>query len=198
MTEGSKINGAAAGLGRTLRDATFVHSAVLSPALVGAMLPSSRWLAHSMARSARGAHLLVDLGAGTGAITAALVEHHPGVPLVAVEMQARLASLLARRFPQVDVRHAAAHDVLDSLHDAPADTVLVSSLPFRSLPEPWRQRSMAAIEAFLNADSTRRLVQYTYQPRAPFAPLSNGLRWHREHMVWRNAPPAAIWTLQRH
>ena len=54
-----------------------------------------------------------------------------------------------------------------------------------------------AIESFLLADPQRRLVQYTYQPRAPFEPGANGLRWKHVATVWRNAPPAGVWTLQR-
>jgi phospholipid N-methyltransferase len=53
-----------------------------------------------------------------------------------------------------------------------------------------------AIEHFLLAGAHRRLVQYTYQPRVPFD-LQGGdrLRWQRGRVVWRNAPPAWVWTL---
>ena len=74
--------------------------------------------------------------------------------------------------------------------------VLVSSLPFRSLPPPWHQRTRAAIERFLLADPRRRLVQYTYQPRAPFetSPASP-LVWRCRRTVWHNLPPAWVWEL---
>lgn len=182
-----------------MRSAAFVMVAAANPALVGAVWPSSRWLADAMAKAARGARLLVDLGAGTGAITAALLDRHPGVPVIAVELQAALAELLARRFPQVQVQCAGAHEALDALHaDAPPDTVLVSSLPFRSLPAPWRQCSIDAITAFLTAEPRRRLVQYTYRLRAPFGlPADSVLHWTRVGRVWRNAPPAGLWSLQR-
>ena len=41
----------------------------------------------------------------------------------------------------------------------------------------------------------RKLVQFTYQPRAPFA-APRELRWHRRAVVWRNTPPAGVWELQ--
>ena len=173
--------------------------ALANPALVGAVCPSSRWLAAAMADAAHGARLLVELGAGTGAITEALVAHHPAVPLVAVELQRGLASLLQQRFAHVEVRRAGAHEVLAALNGhAPPQTVLVSSLPFQSLPTPWRERTIEAIASFLRTDATRRLVQYTYRLKAPFElPPGSDLRWTRVGRVWRNTPPASLWSLQR-
>lgn len=179
-----------------MRAAAFFMIAFARPSTVGAILPSSRHLANAMAKAAAGAERLVELGAGTGAITQALCHEHPAVPTLAVEMEPRLAHHLRRRFPAVEVRASAAHEVLLELHDGPRATVLVSSLPFRSLPAHWRQRSSLAIEHFLLAHPARRLVQYTYQPRAPFD-LQHGreLRWRRVGVVWRNAPPAWVWEL---
>lgn len=172
--------------------------ALTNPSLVGAVVPSSRRLGEAMAAAADGAELLIDLGAGTGAITSALRDRYPSVALVAVEMQAGLAQHLRERLDGVDVRCASADAALDALADAPARTVVVSSLPFRSLPDPWRERSARAVETFLLADPQRRLVQYTYQPRAPFEPRAGlPLRWRHVATVWRNAPPAGVWTLQR-
>jgi phospholipid N-methyltransferase len=73
---------------------------------------------------------------------------------------------------------------------------VVSSLPFRSLPPRWSEPTRMAIEHFLLAGAHRRLVQYTYQPRVPFD-LRGGdrLHWQRGRVVWRNAPPAWVWTL---
>jgi phosphatidylethanolamine/phosphatidyl-N-methylethanolamine N-methyltransferase len=179
-----------------MRAAAFVMVAFARPSTMGAVLPSSRHLAQAMAQAAQGAQRLVELGAGTGAITQALCDAHPTIPMLAVEMEPLLAGHLARRFPQVAVHTAAAHEVLRGLADGPAATVLVSSLPFRSLPLRWRLRSSQAIESFLLQDPAHRLVQYTYQPRAPFD-LQHGdrLQWRKLALVWRNAPPAWVWEL---
>lgn len=180
-----------------MRAAAFVMIAFARPSTVGAILPSSRHLAEAMAATAAGAQQLIELGAGTGAITEALCRRHPGVPTWAVEVEPRLAEHLRQRFPAVQVHDAPAHEVLQAAEStAPPRTVLVSSLPFRSLPAHWRGRSSAAIERFLLADPTRRLVQYTYQPRAPFdLQHAKALRWRRVSVVWRNAPPAWVWEL---
>ncbi len=92
---------------------------------------------------------------------------------------------------------APAHEVLAEQHDqAPAETVLVSSLPFRSLPEPLRATTLAALLGFIESHPARRLVQYTYQPRAPFElPRGSSLSWSLREVVWRNLPPAGVWVL---
>jgi phospholipid N-methyltransferase len=184
-----------------LEPTLFLRHALRRPATVGAFLPSSRHLARAMSAQTRGAQLLVELGAGTGAVTLALRHLHPHVPLVAVEAQPHLAQHLREQFHGIDVRTQWAHEVLDELTVAPAHTVLVSSLPFRSLPAAVRERTVRALCRFLAADPARRLVQYTYQPRVPFdLPLrlddSRALHWRRVRTVWRNAPPAGVWVLQ--
>jgi phosphatidylethanolamine/phosphatidyl-N-methylethanolamine N-methyltransferase len=177
------------------RSTAFIAAAVAQPNTVGAILPSSRHLADAMARAAVGAQRLIELGAGTGAITEALCEQHPDVPTLAVEMQSELADHLRERFPRIEVRAAAAHEVLRDM-SRPGRTALVSSLPFRSLPTRLRLRSSLAIERFLMAHPARRLVQYTYLPRVPFdLRLGSSLRWRRLEAVWRNVPPAWVWEL---
>jgi phospholipid N-methyltransferase len=170
--------------------------AVARPSTVGAIMPSSRHLADAMARAAQGAARLVELGAGTGAITAALREQHPGVPTLAVELDRRLADQLEDRFPGISVCAAPAHAVLAALPDSAAPVALVSSLPFRSLPLRLRLRSSLAIERFLLGRPQHRLVQYTYLPQVPFDLRNAGLRWRRIEWIWRNVPPACVWELR--
>ena len=179
--------------------AAFLMLALGRPARIGALAPSSRHLAHAMAEEAGYASCLVELGAGTGAITEALHDCWPRTPLLAVEMEPALADRLQGRWEGVEVRCGVAHEVLS--HEAPRlpqATVVVSSLPFRSLPEPLREQSIRSLCGFVEAHPTRRLVQYTYQPRAPFdLPEGSSLHWERRQRVWRNLPPADVWVLQR-
>ena len=182
----------------TMSLAAFMAVALTRPSLVGAVAPSSRHLARAMAAQLGPADALIELGAGTGAVTEALHAAAPGVPLLAVELQEDLATSLQRRLPAVEVACAPAHEVLAARRDgAPAATVLVSSLPFRSLPEGLRRCTQAALIDFVADHPARRLVQYTYQPRAPFElPSDSALRWTLREVVWRNLPPAGVWVLQ--
>ena len=166
-----------------------------TPGLTGAVMPSSRRLAYALAGASGHVSHVVELGAGTGVVTQALRERLPQATLVAVEIQPQLAQTLRSRFVGLDVREQAAHEVLTQLrYGAPA--AVVSSLPFRSLPQSLRAATQASIESFLRQTPGSRLVQFTYQPRAPFE-ASADFEWHRACVVWRNAPPAGVWVLQR-
>lgn len=173
-----------------------ILSMLRDPARTGALLPSSRGLARAMAAAAGDAERIVELGAGTGAITRALLAALPEVPFTAVEIQPALADTLRRRFPHLDVRVAPAGEVVDGLDDATGRVVLVSALPFRSLPRAVRSETVASLCRFLAADPQRRLIQFTYQPRAPFR-APRGLRWRYLTTVWANTPPAGVWELSR-
>ncbi|NMG00900.1 hypothetical protein GPA27_26335 [Aromatoleum toluolicum] len=166
-----------------------------NPGSTGTLLPSSRTLANALANAAEGADLVVELGAGTGPVTDALLAKLPDVPLIAVELQAALAQRLRHRYPAADVRQATARHVVDSLFDHPGRIVLVSSLPFRSLPEHVAHETAHSLCRFLAHNAERKLVQFTYHPRAPF-PAPRHLRWKRTAVVWRNTPPAGIWELR--
>ncbi len=158
-------------------------------------MPSSRYLALAMVRAAGEVHHVVELGAGTGPVTKELRNHLPEASLVAVEIQPSLAKKLRTQFSGLDVRQDCAHEVLNGLA-YPGPAAVVSSLPFRSLPQDLREVTVASIEQFLRRVPGSKLVQFTYQPRAPFE-ASADFRWHKDCLVWRNAPPAGVWVLQR-
>jgi len=165
-----------------------------TPAMVGAILPSSRHLARAMARHAGDCDALVELGAGTGTITRELVHQHPDVPLILFEQNSTLAGRLHSDFPQAKIIAECFHQRAGLLADLPERAVFVSSLPFRSLPADIAIPTITALHRLLAGCPQRRLIQFTYQPRVPFrAPA--GLTWHRYVTVWRNAPPAGIWEL---
>ena len=175
---------------------TFMLSVFSRHSTVGAVLPSSRRLADAMARAAVGSKRLIELGAGTGVITEALCRRYPDVPIRAVVLDQRLAQHLGEQFPMIEVRAAAAHEVLREPQRGSRAVVLVSSLPFRSLRAPLRMRSSLSIERFLIERPGCRLVQYTYLPCAPFRlRFDRSLRWRRLESVWRNVPPAWVWEL---
>lgn len=177
------------------RDAPVLLGRLLKQAfLTGAVAPSSKQLAHAMVLAAGHARHVVELGAGTGPVTHELRRLMPAASLVAVELQPELARRLGHRFPGLDVREAPAHEVLAGL-TYPGEVAVVSSLPFRSLPKEMREGTALAIERFLERHPGSSLVQFTYQPRAPFT-ASPGFQWEKMSTVWRNTPPAGLWRLQ--
>ena len=181
----------------------FLRELVTQPGTVGAICASSPRLAARMAAlvDARQPGLVVELGGGTGVITAALLA--AGIAparLVVVEQSAALAEHLRRRFPEVrvlqgdaaEIGHWHAQGHLPTADDGAALPIhtIVSGLPLLSIPHAARQRILRAGAHALAPHG--RLLQFTYALRGPSPWQSAGL--HRQHSerVLANLPPARI------
>jgi phospholipid N-methyltransferase len=182
---------------------TFGGELLNNPGPVGSAVPSSRFLARRIAgflpRSPKG--YVVELGAGTGAITAALLDR--GIladRLISVERSVTMVKLLQRRFPAVNVALGDAAELRTLLKtyltgDSREVSYVVSSLPLRSLPEAVVRSIMAEIGHVLHKDG--KLVQYTYDlRRTPHGSLSGFKRRHTT-VVWANFPPARVDVFQK-
>lgn len=167
---------------------------VRAVALTGAVAPSSKYLADAMARAAQGAGALVELGAGSGAVTRALARWFPQQRLVVVELRKDLASGLRREFRSAEIHAAPAAQVLAKLSGLPPGTGIVSSLPFRSLPSAVKHDTVRSILEFLQSGLGRFMVQYTYYPGAPFR-VPAGFTWRKVAFITLNLPPATVWML---
>lgn len=117
--------------------------------------------------------------------------------LVVVERDALMAAALQRRFGACTVVADAIQGREELFEGIPDQTVVVSSLPFRSLPEIVALQVITLLSGFLLANPQRRLVQYTYGRRVPFDSPHPALVWKRQKLVLRNIPPAWVWTLQQ-
>src|SRR3979490_3608402 len=117
----------------------FLRSWIEKPLHMGAVMPSSKFLARTMAQyvGVDSTGPVVELGPGTGAITNALMEH--GVDqkrLVLVEYNPGFCALLRDRYPHAKVVQGDAYTLRDSLWDVlkvPASAV-VSGLPLVTKP----------------------------------------------------------------
>jgi len=181
----------------------FLSRSLVRPQSIGAIAPSSRWLARALARQAEGylPGKVVELGAGTGAVTRALLA--AGVApenLIVVERDKRLHDLLSKRFPQVCVLRADARGLKGAVHRRGVDEVaaVVSSLPLVSMPLPTRRAIVEQSFAVLDGDGA--FIQYTYGPTSPLPRellATLGLQADKVGFVARNLPPATIWRYQR-
>ena len=177
--------------------AKFFLSYLRAPSLVGAITPSSTFLARALCQHARGAQHLIELGAGTGAVTQYLREEFPEATLVVVERDDVMAAALQRRFGTYTVVADAIQARNDLFNGIPDQSVAVSSLPFRSFPKTIAAQVVTMLRDFLLASPNRRLVQYTYGQRVPFDSPHRALIWRRQELILRNVPPAWVWTLQQ-
>jgi phosphatidylethanolamine/phosphatidyl-N-methylethanolamine N-methyltransferase len=174
----------------------FIGSWIKKPLAVGAVTPSSKLLARTMAQyvdpDADGP--VIELGPGTGPITEALVEQ--GVDparLVLVEFNPKFCELLRRRFPAATVVQGDAYRLRDSLaeltrHEASA---VVSGLPLMTKPLKTRLRLLR--EAFALLQPRAPFVQFTYAVVPPIPHLS-GVKVEASERIWLNLPPARVWV----
>src|SRR6266704_2782333 len=112
----------------------FIRSVIEKPLVIGAVAPSSRLLARTIARyvDPETTGPVVELGPGTGPVTEALVRQGIAADrLVLVEFNPHFCQILRRRYPQASVVQGDAYRLghtLDGLLRQPAAAV-VSSLP---------------------------------------------------------------------
>ncbi len=178
----------------------FLRSWIAKPLHVGAVMPSGRPLARTMAqyvdRNATGP--VIELGPGTGAITSALIEH--GIDqkrLVLVEYNPGFCALLRDRYPQAKVVQGDAYRLRDTLWNVlstPA-TAIVSGLPLVTRPMLTRLRLIR--DAFATLAPGAPFVQFTYSVVPPIPKSLPGISTEASERIWMNLPPARVWVYRK-
>lgn len=181
--------------------ALFAREIIANPRAMGAACPSAPLLAACMASRVPvdSDGLVVEVGGGTGAVTAALLKR--GVPawkLVVIERSTQLAHHLRQRFPQLRVLQGDAAQLSQLLgHDRHKKiSCIVSSLPLRSLHPTTTRAINDQFETLLEAGGL--LVQFTYDLRGTGVRLLPGFRRLSSKIVWGNLPPARVEVFERH
>lgn len=170
----------------------FLRGLLKDPRSVSAPTPSSPALAAAMAEKVDPLRpgLVVELGAGTGVVTQALLARGISAErLLVIEYGAYFVDLLRKRFPDAAVVQG---DAFAFERYLPPDTrvsAVVSGVPLLNFPL-WRRKAL--IERALAAqDSGGRFIQLSYGWKPPIAP---GRKELSRTVVWRNFPPAHVWT----
>ena len=179
--------------------ALFTREIWANPRAMGAAFPSAPALASYMAAQVPLDRdgWVVELGGGTGVVTAALLKH--GVPpwkLVVVERSPTLASHLRQRFPQLRIIQGDAAQ-LGQLLDHPQFPLssIVSSLPLRSLNPATTRAISHQFEILLQPGGL--LIQFTYDLRGTRTRLLPRFRRLSSRIVWSNLPPARVDVFER-
>jgi len=175
--------------------ALFLRSFIAHPRKVGAVLPTSRRAVRDMLDMGRleEARCVVELGAGTGVYTGEILTRMPADgSLLAFEVDPNLASAIGRQISdrRLRVLNESAEDVAAHLHGAKAD-VIVSGLPYTSLPAPVRTRILDESRRALAPGGTMLVLQYS-----PFVERELRSRFGevRRRVSPLNVPPAFLFA----
>lgn len=134
---------------------------------------------------------IVELGAGTGPVTAALLRR--GVPpdkLYVIEKMDSLASDLRSRFPDIQVICCGAEEAGAYIGEGAPVTAFVSSLPFRSLPESLCIAINSEIERVLAPGGL--YIQFTYALIGDLPYVPKSFQKIATKITLINVPPAKV------
>ncbi|MBU6408835.1 MAG: methyltransferase domain-containing protein [Verrucomicrobia bacterium] len=187
----------------TLNDTRlFLQEWLGNPRRTGSVIPSSRQLAAAMAGwlPENRASYVLELGPGTGAVTAALIRNGwPEDKLVAIEHNSRLAELLRRRFPRATIIAGDAWQLDELLLRArnPVKNVgaVISSLPLLNFSEEQAEALAQKIRAVLEPQGS--WVQFTYRIHKKRPRGASTFRLRASKIVWFNLPPARVSVFQK-
>lgn len=181
----------------------FWQRSLKNPLQVCSLFPSSPFVGKAMTEviAHRAYPHVIELGAGTGAVTRQLIRN--GVPpenLTLVEIDAQLGGHLRRSFPEVDVVIASAQHLGTLWTERAGQPVgaVVSTLPMRLFSK--RMIYLVMKNSLQVLAPGGQFLQFTYRTQSPVPDRvlkALGLRAWRYTRVWLNLPPAAIWVYER-
>ena len=182
-----------------LRDSLeFFRGFVRNPAQVGSLVPSSRRLEQRLVRRARisEARTVVEFGPGTGGTTAAFLQAMaPTAQLLAIELDGDFYQHLCSAIPdpRFNLELGSAEHLADFLaaRRMPAPDVIVSGIPFSTMPPEVSERVAATIARVLRPGG--RFV--AYQIRAHVAGFVSPYLGPPDQ-CWEvvNVPPVRVFT----
>ncbi|MCR4281988.1 MAG: phospholipid methyltransferase [Bauldia sp.] len=175
----------------------FFRTWLRKPMLTGAVSPSGAALARAMAKEipADGEWPILELGPGTGPVTAALIER--GITperIVSVEFNPEFCALLVERFRGLNVVEGDAYDLASALPPGLAGpyAAAVSSLPLLTRPADMRLKLVdAVLDRVLPGGA---LVQFSYGFGPPVKAVPGRFAVSRGAFVLANLPPARVWA----
>lgn len=181
--------------------AAFIRAALRNPARIGAVTPSSPHLADELASvvSPHAAPVIVELGPGTGVVSAAIAAKLSGGGRhLAVELDPSLAWYVARQHPEVEVINGDARELVGLLASRGVGraTSVVSGLPWSLFDAASQRLILRQVVEILGADGVFTTFAYVHA-----APLRGARAFRRllgemfddvevSRVVWRNVPPA--------
>ena len=175
--------------------ALFFRRWLSNPLQMGSIIPSSPKLGQLIAKQIdkRSSSSILELGAGTGAITKSLISSgiSPG-RIAVVEIVPEMAEHLRAKFPQTSVLQADAFDLpIPLLKDTLVEIgTVICGIPLVLLSEAKQRQFIQQVEAVAPG---RGFLLYTYCVTSPLPYRTIGLEAQRLAWTPLNFPPASVW-----
>ena len=192
----ASVNGARPeGTRGTRERVRFLKSFLKSPREVGAVLPTSGRAVRAMLDQVplENAQCVVEMGAGTGPYTREILKRiGPQTRFLAFEIDPVLAEGLQRELddPRLEVIADSA-EKLETYLDGDRADVVVSAVPFTSVPESVRHGLLNAARDGLADDGTMLVLQYSPFMRRQLQQTFGSVD---QRVVLANVPPAFLFA----
>jgi phosphatidylethanolamine/phosphatidyl-N-methylethanolamine N-methyltransferase len=166
---------------------------------VASFSPSSQHLAHALCEGidATVPQVVLELGAGTGAVTAAACTRmHPLSRLIAVEIDPQFAAIVTQRCPQAEVLACDVRDLEEQLAARGVEKVdlVISGLPTPSLPRAVNEAVLACLKQCAPDACFSQLTVMPWVYQGMYRRLFEEVRFRP---VWRNLPPGGVYHCRR-
>jgi phospholipid N-methyltransferase len=186
----------------------FLAAVMRNPSAVGAIVPSSPRLANLLASvvPSAGAPVVVELGPGTGAISAAIERRLPsGGRHLAVELDPELAAFLRTTRPELEVIEGDAAHLRELLAGRGVTRVdaVISGLPWALFDQAAQESILAQVAGVIGTEGAFTTFAYLHgMPLAAARRFRSTLRATFDEVVvsatvWRNVPPAFAYVCRR-
>jgi len=180
-----------------MRGLSFIWQYITRPRTVGAVAPSSKYLAKKMVEDIdfQNARYIVEYGPGTGVFTEKILKARKSdTILLIIENNEEFFQLLKKRYPNESNLHiikdsAASLEKYMKQYDIPYADYIVSGLPFASLPQDVSIEILEQTKKHLKPDGRFITFQYTLLKKDFIGRFFNEIDIKRE---MRNIPPAYV------
>jgi len=176
---------------------TFIKQYFFKPRTVGAILPSSKYLAQKMVKTIdfENARYIAEYGPGTGVFTKLLLtKRNPDTRILLIERDESFYAILKDKYgnePNVYIINDSAEHIgkLLSQYDMPHADYIISGLPFASLPQNVSSNILEQTKDQLHSKGEFITFQYTLLKKDFIGKYFNKISVTRE---FRNVPPAYV------
>lgn len=176
---------------------SFIKQYIIKPRSVGAILPSSKYLANRMIEEIdfKCTRYIVEYGSGTGVFTEKIVERRKkDTKVLLFESNKEFYDLLKEKYkdePNIYIINDSAEYIGEYMgkYDIPWIDYIISGLPFASLPKVVSSNILKETQKYLSEDGKFITFQYTLLKKDFIRKYFNEISIKMEV---RNVPPAYV------